>query len=118
MSKQKNAVLSAVMNSCDHPTAEVVLLRCKKETPSINVATVYRNLNALIKEGLIKRVVADGGDRFDKTLSNHAHFQCNKCGVVSDVDCDLTSFERVHKSGVLIDSVEVSFKGVCKNCNK
>lgn len=116
MSKQRNVVLNAVLNSSDHPTAETVLLRCKSEIPSINVATVYRNLNALVKEGLVKRVGADGGDRFDKTLYSHAHFQCRECGLVEDVECDLTSLLSATKEGVVIDGVDVSFRGVCDNC--
>lgn len=118
MSKQKQIVYNAVKSSCDHPSAEMVLLRSKAEMPSINLATVYRNLSALIKEGLVKKVVADGGDRFDKTLIDHAHFQCRVCGNVFDVqgiDCSkLSSFSCKDK----IESVEVSLKGVCVNCNK
>ena len=52
MSKQKTVVYNAVMSSSDHPTADMVLSRCKEVMPSINLATVYRNLNALIKEGV------------------------------------------------------------------
>ena len=54
MSKQKQVVYNAVLNSVDHPSAETVLLRSKVEMPSINLATVYRNLSALIKDGLVK----------------------------------------------------------------
>ena len=116
MSKQKQVVYNAVKNSCDHPSAETVLLRSKAELPSINLATVYRNLTALIKEGLVKRVVADGGDRFDKTLSDHAHFQCKVCGCV--VDMDGVDFTSLHLGDNVnqIDSIEVSFKGICANC--
>ena len=48
MSKQKQVVYNAVLNSVDHPSAETVLLRSKVEMPSFNLATVYRNLSALI----------------------------------------------------------------------
>ena len=120
MSKQREIVYQAVTSSCDHPSAELVLARAKTIMPSINLATVYRNLNALISEGKIKKVVAEGGDRFDKTLENHAHFQCKKCGAVVDVmEIDfsvLTSlgFSRYNQ----VDDVEVAFKGVCKDCLK
>ena len=116
MSKQKEIVLNAVLSSCDHPTAETVLLRSKAQMPSINLATVYRNLNALIKDGLIKKVVADGGDRFDKTLKNHAHFQCRVCGSVVDaMGVDFSLFNSEAVNGV-VESVEISIKGVCPNC--
>lgn len=118
MSKQRNVVLNAVLSSVDHPTAEAVLTRCKVEMPSINIATVYRNLNALVKDGLVRRVMADGGDRFDKTLIEHAHFQCRECGAVSDVNLDISSILEVKNSGVTVESVDVFIKGLCENCSK
>ena len=120
MSKQREVVYQAVMSSCDHPSAELVLARAKIVMPSINLATVYRNLNALISEGRIKKISADGGDRFDKTLKDHAHFQCNKCGAVVDVmgvDFSNLSGNSFYKENQ-IDNVEVAFKGVCKDCLK
>lgn len=118
MSKQRTIVYNAVMNSSDHPTAEVVLSRCKEVMPSINLATVYRNLNALIKEGSIQKIMVDGGDRFDKTLGTHAHFQCKVCNTVVDVDgIDLSclkggAFQKSNR----VDDVDVTLKGVCANC--
>lgn len=116
--KQKQVVLTAVTSSVDHPTAEMVLLRAKEIMPSINLATVYRNLNALVKEGKVQRVMADGGDRFDKTLSHHAHFQCRKCNSVTDVSCidlsNVCSGEFVDNN--IIEEFNVMLKGVCQNC--
>ncbi|MBO7213871.1 MAG: transcriptional repressor [Clostridia bacterium] len=118
MSKQRVVVYNAVLNSSDHPTADVVLARCKEQMPSINIATVYRNLNALIKEGVIQKVMVDGGDRFDKTLGAHAHFQCKVCNAVVDIDgVDLSC---LNSSGFTndnrVDEIDVTFKGVCHNC--
>ena len=60
MSKQREIVYQAVTSSCDHPSAELVLARAKTVMPSINLATVYRNLNALISDGKIKlEVIAE-----------------------------------------------------------
>lgn len=118
MSKQRQVVYTAVTNSCDHPTAETVLARCKEIMPSINIATVYRNLNALCKEGLVKRVAADGGDRFDKTLTAHAHFQCRVCNCVTDIEgVDLSGLcDKGFESGDIIEELSVTAKGVCRNC--
>ena len=118
MSKQKTVVYNAVMSSSDHPTADMVLSRCKEVMPSINLATVYRNLNALIKEGAIQKVMVDGGDRFDKTLGTHAHFQCRVCNVVVDVEgIDLTCIkEGVSELCSQVEDVDVTIKGVCQTC--
>lgn len=118
MSKQKQVVYQVVSSSNDHPTAEVVLLRCKSIMPSINIATVYRNLNALVDEGLIKKIVAQGGDRFDKTLKNHAHYQCKVCGQVVDVSDKLLDgvYDFTTFCGGSVDEITLNVMGVCNNC--
>ncbi|MBQ3235426.1 MAG: transcriptional repressor [Clostridia bacterium] len=118
MSKQRNVVYSAVINSSDHPTADMVLARCKEVMPSINLATVYRNLNALIKDGVIQKVMVDGGDRFDKTLGTHAHFQCKVCNSVVDIEgVDLSCLKGIgFETNNRVDEVDVTLKGVCHNC--
>lgn len=118
MSKQKDIVYSAVLASSDHPTADMVLARCKEVMPSINLATVYRNLNALIKEGAIQKIMVDGGDRFDKTLGAHAHFQCKVCNSVVDIHgIDLTCLKGSHfEKANRVDEIDVTLKGVCHQC--
>lgn len=118
MSKQRQVVLDVVLNSSDHPSAEMVLARCKEVMPSINLATVYRNLNALVSEGLVIKVVAAGGDRFDKTIKNHAHFQCTACNSVSDVmGVDLLEVANKCNDGFAVKMVDLTIKGLCPNCN-
>lgn len=116
--KQKQVVLNAVLNSFDHPTAETVLNRCKAEMPSVNLATVYRNLHALTLENKIKRIAISGGDRFDKTLTEHAHFKCQKCQSVIDIDnVDICGIIDDAKCSVeSVSSVEVTLSGLCLNC--
>ena len=120
ITKQKQVVLNAVLNSSDHPTAETILLRCKEEMPSVNLATVYRNLNSLSLENKIKRISISGGDRFDKTLTNHAHFKCLCCQSVFDIDnVDICGIiDCVGDSVKDISSIDVNVTGTCLNCNK
>ena len=45
--RQKAAIESAVLSSCDHPTALTVCERVKKTVPGISLGTVYRVLGML-----------------------------------------------------------------------
>ncbi len=119
MSKQRQAVLNVVNESCDHPTAEVVLTRCKQIIPSINLATVYRNLSALVKQGAINKISQNDGDRFDKTLISHAHFKCIKCGKLTDLlelNVESIKSEVENKYSLKIDDLNVVFDGTCNCC--
>ena len=117
-SKQRDVVYKVVHESYDHPDAETVLLRCKQIMPTINLATVYRNLKTLSSEGLIKKISLTSGDRFDTTTVSHAHFKCEKCGKFFDVqEIPLDKIENSYYNGVGdVTSAEIILLGVCIDC--
>ncbi|MDD6155199.1 MAG: transcriptional repressor [Eubacteriales bacterium] len=85
-SKQKNLIYEIVKNTDTHPTADWVYMKAREQMPNIGVATVYRNLNALVEEGSLACVKSYGkADRYDGRLEKHMHMQCVKCGRVFDL---------------------------------
>ncbi len=117
-SMQRELILAEVLQRKDHPDAEAIYQSVKKTCPAISLGTVYRNLNLLVKDGKIRRVVMDR-EIFDSTLKPHYHMRCVKCGSVFDVDIPyLTEIEaQAHKgSGFVVLSHDVKFFGVCKHC--
>ena len=52
MPKYAEEILAAVTELQQHPTAEQVFLKMKREHPSIALGTVYKHLNGLAEEGL------------------------------------------------------------------
>lgn len=74
---QKQLVLQAVRELQCHPTADEVYQHVAARHPSISKATVYRNLNSLAEDGLLRRVaMPDAADRFDFTVGPHYHIKC------------------------------------------
>ncbi len=121
-SKQRDTILKIVRGSCDHPTAEMVYEKARLEINNISLGTVYRNLNLLSEEGLIKRIKLLGeSDRFDKTLENHSHIICEKCGEVSDIMGDnIQEFidQLESKTDSRITKYEISLRGICSDCQQ
>ena len=52
-SKQRELILKAVLENRVHPTADAVFSFLKPDHPELSLATVYRNLNQLAKNGLL-----------------------------------------------------------------
>lgn len=117
---QRALVLDAVNKLHNHPTANEVYETIVKEHPDISVATVYRNLNKLSDEGLIrKRIIPGTVDRFDHLCSNHYHARCKQCGRIFDVDMDYMPdlSDRIRDThGFQIDSHDITFTGTCPDC--
>ena len=117
-SDQRDIVYQVVCQSCDHPSVEMILSRAKEQMPSINMATVYRNLSVLVDQNKIIRLTLSTGDRFDKTLYPHPHFHCKCCGNVTDVDHDAVSdmITSIESKDFQIDKADIMFTGICPKC--
>ena len=86
MTSRQQLIYNLVAAVRTHPTAEEVLASVRKSQPGIGLATVYRTLNLLAEEGLIRRIPVNGApDRFDGTLAEHEHVICRRCGRVRDI---------------------------------
>ena len=92
----------------------------KEEFPNLSLGTVYRNLNILLDQGLIRRI--DFGstyDRFDANVSQHYHFICDRCGSIIDLELpiDRALEERVAQATPFrVRRHRIEFFGVCDRC--
>ncbi len=119
-SRKREAILEAIRSTKSHPSAEWVYAKLKPEFPDLSLATVYRNLAAFVESGeLVSVAVVDSKERYDADLSSHAHFICQQCGDVSDVDIhgsrelDKLASEYL---GAKVERHELIFRGICHNC--
>jgi Fur family peroxide stress response transcriptional regulator len=122
LTPQRREVYNVLLEDRDHPTATEVFLRAKKRVPSISLATVYNCLETLVECGLAKQVnVEREATRYCPNLSEHGHFVCDSCGIVSDIPVakggSLTQFLKV-PSGFIINHSEITLRGTCPACKK
>lgn len=105
-----------------HPTVDHIYELVKKELPNISLATVYRNLNSLAETGVIRRIQGlDNAVRFDHNMCNHYHFICTKCNKVYDVPQNIApnlSDKLSAETGLTAETYDITFKGVCHECQK
>lgn len=116
---QKEVIARIVKESCDHPTAEMVLEKAREELPTLSLGTVYRVLKDMAKNGEIREVVCkDAPSRFDKTTVNHGHFTCVKCGKVKDVFFNLDKIDKsiVDFGDNIVLESQIFFRGICSDC--
>ncbi len=121
-SKQKKEILKVVLDSYNHPDAKEIYRLVKKNIPNISLGTVYRNLNILVNEGLIRKIfIYNGNDRYDKMLTNHNHVICQKCGKLHDIsfllnESNINMFEK--ETGFKITNCNFNINGICEECLK
>lgn len=122
-SKKRDAMLALLRSTHSHPSADWVYRQLKPEFPDLSLGTVYRNLNQLSDERIIRRLgVVNGQERFDADTSPHAHFVCTDCGAVIDLpDCS-PGREYIatlsNQYGFMVEEHEFHLKGSCEACVK
>ena len=82
---QRIAVFEAVLKLNNHPTAESIIKYIQKTYPNIATATVYKVLDALTENGLIKRVKTEKDImRYDAIMEKHHHLYCTETDRIED----------------------------------
>ena len=118
MTKQKCAVLTASRMACGHHTAEEIFEYAQTSLPQISRATVYNNLHALVREGIIRPLHTDGvADRYDANVIPHGHVICSQCGGISDLFWEELSDSIADKLGTPIDAYELNVSALCSLCS-
>ncbi len=120
MTRQKQIVLKIVQESYAHLTARDVLEKARQVLPHISLGTVYRNLEDLAEQGLIKKIVlSDQIARYDKNTGEHYHIRCVECRRVEDLP--LSSFDNIYEkvqrsTGFQVLDHHLEVVGLCPAC--
>jgi Fur family peroxide stress response transcriptional regulator len=128
-SKKRDAILELIRSTECHPSAQWVYEKLKPVIQDLSLATVYRNINLFIREGLVVSCgVVNGEERFDGTASPHPHTVCIHCGKVSDLPCPQSETIKTLEDGwsnggqpeanrnFSIDFRKTVFYGICRDC--
>lgn len=82
---------------------------------------VYDALDQFLAADLVRRIEPAGSPaRYElRTGDNHHHVVCRRCGSAADVDCavgEAPCLEPSQTHGFVLDEAEVTFWGLCPQC--
>ena len=120
-SKQREEILEVIKSTKTHPTAEEIYNMVTKIDAKISKSTVYRNINILVEENVIEKIVMPvGPDRFDYIHEQHHHAVCTICGKVYDFVYNFNTDEIAEaikkQSGIETNANIITINGICNNC--
>ncbi len=120
---QRMAILEAIYELNNHPTAENIIEFIRKTHPNVAIGTVYKVLETLVENRLIKRVTTDRDFmRYDGIIENHHHLYCSTCDLIEDYhDAELDEllkkyFESKNIPGFKIEEFVLQIKGTFNKC--
>ncbi len=89
---QRITILEAILHLKNHPTADDIINFIKDNHPNVATGTVYKVLDTLVENGLIKKVKTEKDImRYDAITDNHHHLYCFESDRIEDYfDKDLS----------------------------
>jgi len=120
--KQRKLVWDEICQSKEHRDAEEIYLKINKNGRKVSRATVYRTIDVLVKNNLVRQLeLGDGRKRFENKLdsSHHDHIVCLSCGNIQEFVDDLIEKQQdkiAKKHNFKIVRHIHQLFGLCSNC--
>ena len=123
MTNQRALILEVIHRGQGHLDADEIYRQARHKQPRLSLSTVYRNLQALKKLGLVEELHFDEAHHHYETKSSvqHHHLVCIGCGKVVEFECPLSKKMKDNisrENGFLVIDEEVRMRGYCPECQQ
>jgi Fur family ferric uptake transcriptional regulator len=120
---QRKAIMQALESAPGPLTPQELLARASEQGESLGLATVYRNLSLLERNGDIMPVRLPGeSTRYEPVRhGHHHHFQCRQCEVVFEfaAPCPVAALQGATlPGGFQVTDHALTFYGSCPACSE
>jgi len=115
---QRLAIIESIDNY-GHINIDKLYEEVKNKFNSISLATIYKNINAMIENMLLQEVkIPHEKSVYEIVKKEHSHFVCERCSNVLDIEVDTNNIvEHIsNKYHLTINQSDLVLSGVCKNC--
>lgn len=117
---KQRAAIEAVFETTHRPLSPSEAHElARNEVEGLGIATVYRALNDLVEEKILRAVELPGlPPRYEKSgLKHHHHFHCNTCDKVFDLDGCLLKTDVKLPKGFRVTGHDITLSGTCPQCS-
>ncbi|MBN2511369.1 MAG: transcriptional repressor [Sedimentisphaerales bacterium] len=117
---QRRAIVQ-VFTTCPQPLRiGEILQKARLIIPSIDQATIYRNLKRLVEQGWLLKITHPlAGTMYERSgKEHHHHFYCRKCHSVFELPGCGVNNKQVVAAGMTVEDHEVFFYGLCHECSR
>lgn len=114
LSRQRRFILDLLWQAKDHLSAREIYDRLNQQGKAIGHTSVYQNLEALSRQGIIECLERSDGRLYGNISDSHSHVNCLDTKQIFDVDVELPAAllrEIEQQTGVRITDYNVNFYG-------
>lgn len=114
LSRQRRFILELLWEAKEHLSAREIYDRLNRQEDSIGHTSVYQNLEALSREGIIECLDRSEGRLYGNVSDSHSHVNCLDTAQIMDVHVELPIelIEQIQQqTGVRIVDYRIDFYG-------
>ncbi len=85
--QQRQAIWDEIRMTNDHRDAEEIYLALRQEGLNVSRATVYRTIDVLVKNKMVRKLdIGNGPSQYENKMneSHHDHIICIECGKIEE----------------------------------
>ncbi|MDD2357689.1 MAG: Fur family transcriptional regulator [Thiovulaceae bacterium] len=115
---QRLGILS-LMDQQGHMNVDDLYLQIKEKFASISLATMYKNINAMMSASIITEIkIPKQKSRFEIVKESHGHLLCQECGEFMDIELDIAKMvdDVSAKSSYQLFEASLVLSGICPLC--
>lgn len=130
--RQRDALLQALQGSARALTPVELCELAQQQVATLNLSTVYRQLNALQELGVVTRVELPGQSaRFEAACTDHHdvhgnqdhdhhhhHFHCTQCDRVFPIHACPGTMAELAPPGFQVQRHDLTLHGLCADCGQ
>lgn len=119
ITQQRKSILE-IINRLGHATLPEIQDNLTDKGENIALSTIYRSLETLENENVIRRIPSKYGQDFYEFYeqAKHDHFVCVKCGKIYDIPKKRTNVGFLAKEGEYVQEVVTTYYGICNDCHE
>ncbi len=115
--QQRNAIHKSFADAGRPLSVDELFKLAQNEFAGLGIATVYRNLKVLQKEGQINQVDLPGEPpRWEVPASHHHHFLCRGCDKLFEVHGCPEDIKKLLPKGYILEEHDILLRGWCDAC--
>lgn len=119
MTNLNRRILDMIQNSDGHLSASEAFDLARSQGIDVSLSSMYRILNSLYEKGYISKFITeDKIEVYDKTLNEHGHMICEKCG--KTIDVNIKNFKKILSKELKCDvtAYKLTASYICPSCKE
>ncbi|MFU8786187.1 MAG: Fur family transcriptional regulator [Candidatus Izemoplasmataceae bacterium] len=111
-------IFEYLKDNMTHPTVDEIYQSLVQELPTLSKTTVYNTLKLFMEKHLVQELVMEQQKHYDLISTPHAHFQCERCDTIFDIDMVPPYIDKKYQGQFKVSDTQLTYRGICEKCQK